>query len=103
MRPVDIRNEQWADIQRWLEGDRMNVHEALRSGGPATTRELAERMGFDLLSVRPRVTELFQLGLVRLARRDGREGVYEAVSVEEARCRHERLQRGEAEQLLMGV
>lgn len=103
MKPVDIRNEAWSDIQGRLEGDRLKVYEALWMGGPATTRELADRMGWDLNSVAPRVTELGQIGLVRLAGKSGRSGRYEAVHQEEARATWEAARRGDGEQLLMGV
>lgn len=103
MKAEDIRNATWSDIQGRLEGDRLAVYEALRRGGPATTRELAARMGWDLNSVAPRVTELGQLGLVQLAGRHGRSGRYEAVHMEEARAAWQAARRGGGEQLLMGV
>lgn len=101
MKPIDIRNARWADIQARLEGDRLEVYDALRRCGPATTRFLAREMNRDLNSVAPRVTELCQLGLARLAGKTGRSGQYVAVHLEEARLVH--MAAAEGEQLLMGV
>lgn len=103
MNPMDIRDLVWADIQGRLEGDRAAVYRNLLFFGASTTRALATRMGMDAFSVRPRVTELCQLGLARLQQRSGREGVYEAVPLEEARGLFDRRQRGEPEQLTMGI
>jgi hypothetical protein len=60
--------------------------------GPCTTAELAEESGLNILRVRPRVTELVQLGLARLAAVQVKktEGRYEAVGLEEARLAFER-------------
>lgn len=88
MKPIDYRDATFKDIQARLHGDRSSVLEALQIHGPTTTRHLAEAMGCDILNVRPRVTELVQLGLVELvpADPDGpkREGVYRALTLPEA-------------------
>jgi hypothetical protein len=102
MKPVDIRNENWADILARLDRDRLSVHAALLRDGPHTTRGLAEAMGWDPFSVRPRVTELCQMGLARMVGRQGREGVYGAVPVEvAAREFRARLQPADGEQMLL--
>lgn len=103
MKPSDIRNMAWADIQARLEGDREKVYWALSGNGPCTTEVLALKMEWSVLSVRPRVTELFQLGLVELYGKQGHEGIYKAVALDLARARHETIQHGNTEQLLMGV
>ena len=103
MKPVDIRNEVWADILGRLDGDRLKVYEELRAAGACTTRELARRMEWDLNNVAPRVTELGQIGLCVCVGRRGKSGVYEAVHREEARVAFEAAQRGGTEQMLMGV
>jgi predicted transcriptional regulator len=103
MKPVDIRNANWAEIEGRIEGDRREVYETMRRTGPATTRTLAERMQLDPLSVRPRVTELYQLGLVILTGREGREGVYMAVPISEARDRFLMAKALHAEQMRLAV
>jgi predicted transcriptional regulator len=78
MKPVDIRNENFASIYHRLEGDRLDCYLDLKRHGPATTRKLAERMHLDVLSVRPRVSELFKMGAVSLFGREAGDGVYAA-------------------------
>lgn len=88
MKPIDYRDTTFRDIQARVHGDRASVLEALQLHGPATTRDLARAMEWDVLSVRPRVTELVQLGLAELVpEQDGRvsrEGSYRALSTAEA-------------------
>ncbi len=87
MNPVDFRNLTFADLKaRGLEGLRGRVLAAWVAHGPATTRQLAERAGIDVLSVRPRTTELLELGLVRLAEVQPLkgEGTYRAATEGEA-------------------
>lgn len=88
MKAIDYRDCTFRDIQARLHGDRASVLEALQLHGPATTRDLARAMEWDILSVRPRVTELVQLGLAELVPEpDGRtcrEGSYRALSTSEA-------------------
>jgi len=102
MKPIDLRNATWADIQERLTGDRMDVHTDLARRGPLTTRQLARAMERDILMVRPRVTELCQLGLVRLSGRDGNEGVYEAIPLGEYRRMMEERPHDDTEQQQFG-
>jgi sugar-specific transcriptional regulator TrmB len=101
MKPIDYRNETWVGVQQRVEGLRREVYLALDRLGPATTRALADRSGIDLLTLRPRVTELYQLGLVELANpeRGGGEGVYRAVPLPVAEAcferRKEKFQEGQ--------
>jgi hypothetical protein len=102
MKPVDIRNAHWADIEARLDRDRRAVYEAMLRLGPQTTRTLAGLMQWDPFNVRPRVTELYQLRLARLVRRVGKEGVYEAVPIETARREFEAQRQAWAgDQMLM--
>lgn len=78
MKPINIRNESFADIQARMAGDRERVYEALQTRLDCTTRELAEAMGWDILNVRPRVTELVDLEAVEIVGSRGHEGVYRA-------------------------
>jgi hypothetical protein len=93
MKPTDYRYMTWEDIQEHLVEDRLAVYNSLQVWGPCTTRQLGVYMSLDVLSVRPRVTELCQMGLARVVevplekrREDGsvREGYYVAVSRSEA-------------------
>jgi len=88
--PTEIRDESFAALRpEVLTGCRRTVFEALLAGEPCTTRELADRIGMSLLTVRPRVTELLQSGLVVLAGKRGHQGVYRGVresEVERSRC-----------------
>jgi predicted transcriptional regulator len=91
VKPIDFRNATWEQVQEQVIGLRLSVYNALAIAGPCTTRELARRSGIDLLTVRPRVTELYQLGLVELANAEpgGGEGIYQAVPVAVAQARFE--------------
>lgn len=93
MKAEDYRNMTWEEIQGHLVEDRLTAYNSLQIWGPCTTRQLAVYMSLDVLSVRPRVTELCQMGLARVVevplekrREDGsvREGYYVAVSMAEA-------------------
>lgn len=87
MKPIDYRNETFERLQERMNRNRRLVLDALRIHGPCTTRELAARMGWDILNVRPRVTELCQLGFAVIDEdAPGRksEGTYRALSDAEA-------------------
>ena len=75
-----IRNDNYHAMQRsggLSEGCRI-VLKALRRYGPCTTRALAWSSGIDILTIRPRITDLMHVGMVRTAGHDGREGIYAA-------------------------
>lgn len=78
MKPIDFRNATFADLQERLTAQRAQVLEAWRTQGGCTTAELANRAGLPLLTLRPRTTELVQLGYVMLAEagKQGHEGTY---------------------------
>lgn len=90
MKPIDLRNETWSDIMNRVDGDRCRVHLMLAKCGPCTVRELAAKNDQDVLSIAPRITELFELGFVELVGRKGRRGIYKALSAEEAHTTFER-------------
>jgi len=79
--PTDIRNELHAHIQHGMKVMQVMVWERLGQHGPCTTRQLAEFTGISIFTVRPRVTELLELGLAELCGREGREGVYRQVAL----------------------
>jgi hypothetical protein len=80
MKPIDFRLATFADMQERLQGQRAAVLAAWVKHGPGTTAEVAARAGISILSFRPRSTELFQLGFIRLAEQQPAkgEGVYVA-------------------------
>ena len=80
MKPIDFRIATFADLQERLQGQRAVVLAAWVTHGPGTTAEVCARAGISILSFRPRTTELFQLGFIRLAEQQPvkGEGVYVA-------------------------
>lgn len=68
MKPTDFRNATWDRIQEELDGTRAEVYAAwqrcVEIHGPITTRRLSQAAGLDLLTLRPRTTELVQMGLL---------------------------------------
>ena len=99
---TDFRDVTFADIKRSITGKRRAVYEALFVYGPCTTAHLAEIMDMSILTVRPRVTELCQMGLARPAdiQPVRGQGNYEAVSYAEAQELHEK-QQGRARQMAL--
>lgn len=99
MKPIDYRNETWEDVRARVDRLRLTVYYALERTGACTTRELATRSGIDILTVRPRVTELYQLGLVELVNPEagGGEGIYQVVNWVVARYRFEKQKAQAAE------
>jgi hypothetical protein len=90
--PTDIRNANWDEIRDCLAGVRLAVHNALSVLGPCTTMALAEKSGITPFTVRPRVTELCELGFAELCGRDGREGIYRAIPPHVAAANHASIQ-----------
>lgn len=90
MKTTDPRDMTWAELRdETLSGLRSRIWEWLRAIGPATTSQIAEGMDINILTVRPRVSELALLGFVEPIGRDGREGVYRAVTLAARQARHE--------------
>lgn len=101
MSPASIRDLNWQQLQERVSGLRATVHEALRMHGPCTTRQLAAKAGLDILTVRPRVTELVELCFAECTGREGGEGIYRARTYAEAAKVHAQelaLARGEGVQ-----
>jgi sugar-specific transcriptional regulator TrmB len=86
MTPIDYRNTTFAQIKTQLTEQRLAVYTAMLRFGSGTTRELAQKSGIDLLTLRPRVTELVQLGFATLVETEkpGKEGIYRALVEVEA-------------------
>jgi hypothetical protein len=74
MKPVDYRNETFASLKTRLADLRLEAYDALKVHGPCTTEALARAMRPNdplfVLTVRPRVTELCQLGFAVLEEED---------------------------------
>jgi predicted transcriptional regulator len=102
MTPIDIRNETWESIQGRLQAERQKVYFALLDAGETTTRDLAARMGWERDNVRPRVTELLQMGFVDLVRKDAAGGVYRALTFAQARARFDERKKA-GDQMLMAI
>ncbi len=84
MKPIDYRNETWSQVMERVNDKRNDVHLLLSIHGPCTCRELAEKSARDILSIAPRVTELYQMGLVELVGKSGTRGIYKAVDFQVA-------------------
>lgn len=83
MKPTNIRDATFSSLRQNLGDARKAVYEAWVVHGPATTRELARKSGIDILTLRPRTTDLYNLGLVELVGTERTfEGVYRAVAEE---------------------
>jgi predicted transcriptional regulator len=80
---TEIRNDVFLEILPGLRVQQLMVLGLLRDFGPCTTRQLAERSKVSIFTVRPRVCELVDLELAVLDGKEGREGVYRAVSREQ--------------------
>jgi|GEM_PF-1977429 len=93
------------ELQGQLFALRLSVWDALAHHGPCTTRELAHECGIDLLTVRPRVTELVQMGFAVCVNEgeQGREGIYRALTLAEAEAAFEARQAAAAEQGVLAL
>lgn len=87
MKAIDFSRATFSEICDHIGPLRLQVWRGLQTNGPCTTSHLATALGMSILTVRPRVTELMQVGLVKLtgAAREGREGVYAAMTPTEVR------------------
>jgi predicted transcriptional regulator len=83
--PQQISAENWRNIQEKLQGLREQVYRGMLAAGPQTTCDLAEIIAMPLLTVRPRVTELCELGLAEPAGRAGRHGLYQAIPLDQVK------------------
>ncbi|WP_009964033.1 hypothetical protein [Verrucomicrobium spinosum] len=85
---IDYSIETWESLQSRLSELRLAVYEAWKQHGPGTTRQIAAKANMDILTFRPRTTELLQLGFITVwhgaGDQRGREGVYRAYSYQEA-------------------
>ena len=87
------RDLTWSEIRDTLAGTRELVWGWLLSHGPATTTTIAANLHLNLLTVRPRVSELCAWGFAECVGREHREGSYKALTVAEAQARHDATHR----------
>lgn len=87
MKDIDWRSETFDGIRARVDSMRERVWRELRAHGPCTTMELAVRAGMSVLNVRPRCTELEQLGFAVVDGHDRVRGghIYRALTEDEAR------------------
>lgn len=82
MTATDIRNANFETLRDSLAERRRDVYRAFVQFGPCTTLALADKSGIGLLTLRPRATELLELGLLCVAGEEHiegkRHGVYAA-------------------------
>lgn len=93
MNPIDFRNESFAMLKGRLVEKREAVwldwmaYEVRHGKDGATTRAVCNWNGRDILQFRPRCTELYQMGVLKLGTGNGergsREGIYVLRSLEE--------------------
>jgi len=88
MKTTDPRDMTWEEIRGGLAGSRERVWRWLLAHGPATTSGISLGMlDLSILTIRPRVCELCQMGLAEITGREGREGIYRALPLAEAEAR----------------
>ena len=85
---TDLRSIHWAEIRNAINPMRRRVHDKLGLLQRATAKEIAEYMGIDKCSCRPRLCELHQLGLAEeTGVRRNNEHEFRYVSLTEAEAR----------------
>lgn len=99
--PAQIRDASFERRRSWICGMRQTVWTALHDHGACTTDELAFATGISILTIRPRVTELCQLGFAEICGRSEDSGVYRALTLDEAERRMQAEQKP-AEQMALG-
>lgn len=82
---LNLRDANFESLRDSLEEKLREVYHAFVAFGPCTTRQLADAARMNILSVRPRTTDLLRVGLLALSGEvkgpSGRkEGVYEATT-----------------------
>lgn len=86
-----IKRETWRERREQLQGNRHTIWQwvtiaQLQHRRPVTTAEVATMFRSSVLSVRPRITELIQLGFMRCTGKRGHEGLYEPIGIREAQA-----------------
>ena len=76
MKPTDVRDQNFNGLIAGLDAGRMRVYNAWCNHCPGTTRGVAMRSGIDILTFRPRSTELYQAGLLMIIDSIDGQGIY---------------------------
>ncbi len=92
MRPIDIRNETWQQVQSRLNQSLNEVWDAYKQFGSGTTEEIAKKSGITIFTLRPRTSDLFKMFLVELVGRNKDGGIYKHVPSYVAQMRYEEAQ-----------
>ncbi len=103
MKATDFRDMTFLELQKYVNSSREKVYQAWLLFGSGTTAELATKSGMSILNVRPRTTDLLQVGLVEVDPIDsgsGTEGRYRAVTMAEWKQRRSAIP-PKPEQVLM--
>lgn len=81
MKSTDYRNNTWEELKAKVSGLRMDVYTAFVKFGPGTTWQISEKAGISILTLRPRTTELLQMGFIEVmdGSNNSREAVYVAI------------------------
>lgn len=86
----DLRSIGFAEVRDRLTGNRLKVYNALVAHGPSTACEIAQRIGWDKTSVRPRLTELVDIFHAKATGlRRNHEHEFRALSAAEAKQLHD--------------
>ena len=102
MKATDFRDMTFLELQGYINSSRQKVYQAWLLHGSCTTSELATKTGMSILNIRPRTTDLLQVGLVELDPinpRSGTEGRYQAITMDQWKRRREAAPK--PEQVLM--
>ena len=65
MKPIDFSRVTFGEIAERLGDLRIKVWRGLNAHGPCTTSALSVQLEMSILTLRPRMTELVQMGLDR--------------------------------------
>jgi hypothetical protein len=85
MTSTELRDKNFDSLRGQLEHRLAAVYLAWLNHGPGTTRAVAEAAGMDLLSLRPRTTDLCHLGLLEMVGTERGNGIYRARTAEQWR------------------
>lgn len=86
----DLRAIGFSEVRGRITGNRLEVYSRLLAHGPATGSELAAVMGWEVTSVRPRLTELCDLHhATATGKRRMCEHEFSALSTPQAEALHE--------------
>ena len=83
MTTTELRDHNFDSLRATLEHRFGAVYLAWLTHGPGTTRAVAGASGIDLLTFRPRTTDLFHLGLVEMTGSESGNGIYRARTADE--------------------